>query len=177
MDWTNFHNRAAVLRDLVAEVEARGDGLLPMDLPGVAACFRDELDVVGALQLRWHARLVARIDQELFAQPRDLDSAVVAAWREVAAELPGVRAAVDRYTEHPLDDAMAQALATARAKEHALLALFAGRASGEGHDETSRAAGAALENRARVALEGRAPAVVPAPRARLIERIRAAFAA
>lgn len=52
MDWTNFHSRAAVLRDLLAEVEAR--------------------------------------EQELFTQPRDLDTAI-RAWHAVALELPGVR--------------------------------------------------------------------------------------
>lgn len=178
MDWNNYHNRAAVLRDVVAEVEARGDGSLPMDLPGVRQCFRGELDVVGALQLRWHARLVARIEEELFAEPRHLDSAVVAAWRTTATELAGVRAVIDTYTEHPLDAEMADALTTAHAKEHALLAIFAGLASDEGYDAASQAAGAALERRARAAVAGADLAGAPGPRPEsLLQRLKATVVA
>lgn len=178
MDWNSYHNRAAVLRDLVAQVEACGDGALPMDAPGVRACFRDELDVVGALQLRWHARLVAHIEAELHTEPRHLESAVVTAWRSVAQELPGVRAVIDRYAAEPVDAVMAEALATARSKEHALLALMSGLASDEGVDAASQAAGAALERKARATLDARPLPAGPAPRGEsLLTRIKQALVA
>ena len=52
-------------------------------------------------------------------QPLDLEQAVITAWRATADELPGVRAIVDHHRDHPLDDAMAEAMAVATAKEHA----------------------------------------------------------
>lgn len=178
MDWNSYHNRAAVLRDLVTQVEARGGAFPLMDAPGVRACFRDELDVVGALQLRWHSRLVAQIEAELHGEPRSLESAVVTAWRTVAQELPGVRAVIDRYVAEPVDATMAKALATARSKEHALLALMSGLASDEGIDAASQAAGAALERKARATLDARPLPVASAPRGdSLLTRLRQAVVA
>ena len=45
----------------------RRDGVLPMDVPGVAENFTDELDLVGALLLKWHARLSGNIERALMA--------------------------------------------------------------------------------------------------------------
>ena len=74
MTWKSFHHRGEVLRDVIAAVDAREDGLLPMDVPGVAETFGDELTLIGALQLRWHTRLAGRIERELRAA-LDLDAA------------------------------------------------------------------------------------------------------
>lgn len=46
----------------VTTLDARRDGLLPMDVIGVAEAFGDELTLLGALQLRWHTRLAGRIE-------------------------------------------------------------------------------------------------------------------
>ncbi|HET6627808.1 MAG TPA: hypothetical protein VFG63_15565 [Nocardioidaceae bacterium] len=128
MTWDAFHRRDEVLRAVIEELNARRDGTLPLDLPGVAETF-DELSLVGALQLRWHTRLAGTIERELMDHPSDHESAVVCAWSRVAQELAGVRAVLDAYTEAPTSEAMAAALGTARRKERALLASMAGRAS------------------------------------------------
>ena len=121
-------------RPSIAAADARRDGLLPMDVDGVAETFADELDLLGALQLRWHTRLAGRIERELM-RPADATSsdAVVTAWRATAA----------RAARHPRDPRPAPRRAARRrdgrarcgpstAKEHALLAVMAGRASGAG---------------------------------------------
>jgi len=62
MTWTTFHRRGEVLRTVIDAADARRDGLLPMDVPGVPETFGDELSLLGALQLRWHTRLSGRLD-------------------------------------------------------------------------------------------------------------------
>jgi hypothetical protein len=118
MTWKNFHDRGAVLRDVLVAADTRRDGVLPMDVPGVAETFGDELSLLGALQLRWHTRLAARVERGLDADDHDL---AASAWRTTAEELPGVRAIIDHYSEHPSDERMARATAVAAAKERALL--------------------------------------------------------
>jgi hypothetical protein len=121
MTWTTFHRRGEVLREIIAAIDSRSDGLLPMDLPGVSETFDDELTVLGALQLRWHTRLAGRIERELMVAPHDPEAAVDAAWRATTRELPGVRAVLDHYRDHPVDERMARATAVAARKERALV--------------------------------------------------------
>src|SRR6187551_2655353 len=54
MTWTSFHRRGDVLRDVIAAADQRGDGVLPRDVHGVSATFADDLDLLAALQLKWH---------------------------------------------------------------------------------------------------------------------------
>jgi len=129
MTWTSFHRRGEILRDVIASADRRRDGHLPMEVPGVAQTFGDELALLGALQLRWHTRLAGRIERELMNQPLDLEAAVVAAWQSTAADLPGVRAVLDRERSAPRSAAVSDALAKASAKERILLAMMAGLAS------------------------------------------------
>jgi hypothetical protein len=148
-----------------------------MDVPGVTERFRDELDLLGALQLKWHTRLAGHIESELSVQPMDLRASVTNGWARTADELPGVRMILDHYREHPTDDAMAQAVARATAKEHQYLAVMAGRA-GIGREE-GQAVGREIEDQARTT-KPPAPAidaVEEAPRRPFIERLRAAVAA
>lgn len=175
MTWEALHNRGEVLRRVLVEVGERRNGLLPMDLPGVDQTFDDELDLLGALQLRWYARLSGKIEAELADQPMDLEAAVVTAWRTAAEELPGVRAVVDHYREHPVDDEMAAAMTKAAAKEHQLLAVMAGQVSATGADAHGAKAGTRIEQSARAGL--RLPEPRPASGARLVDRLRAALAA
>jgi hypothetical protein len=112
MTWKSYHDRGAVLRDVIDTLDARRDGLLPMDVTGVTEAFGDELTLLGALQLRWHTRLAGRIDAG--ATPTE-------ARRATAHDLPGVRAVIDHYTAHPLDEPMARATALAARKERVLL--------------------------------------------------------
>jgi hypothetical protein len=125
--WTTVHRRTEVLRSVIEEIQSRNDGRLPMELPGVAETFGDELDLLAALQLRWHTRLAGRIERSLMDQPDDPEAAVLDAWRRTATELAGVRRVLDAYTEHPTSAEMADALATSRRKDWALLAAMTGR--------------------------------------------------
>jgi len=147
MTWNAFRTRGEILRDVTVVADARPDGTLPWDVDGVARVFADELDLVGALQLRWHTRLAGRIERELMHQPLDLERGVITAWRATAHELPGTRAVLDRHCDQPLDRDMAEALSAATTKEHELLAVMAGRAS-LGDPRAARA-GAEIEARAR----------------------------
>ena len=147
MTWTTFHRRGDILRAVIDAADARRDGLLPMDLPGVPETFGDELTLLGALQLRWHTRLSGHLERALMDQPLDTDDAAVAAWHATADELPGTRLVLDHYRAEPLDEEMATMLATAAAKEQVLLAGMVGCAGAT--SGATAAAGAALEERAR----------------------------
>lgn len=182
MTWKSSHdrpllNRGEILRTVIETAEARRDGVVPMDVPGVAETFRDELTLIGALQLRWISRLSGRIERELMSEPMDLESAVVAAWAGLAAEMPGVRAILDHYRDHPLDDAMARAMSVSTAKEQAMLAVLAGRSSTT--DPAAIRVGAAIEQRARdVHVAPSRPAGAhAAEHTTLVDRIRAVLAA
>lgn len=175
MTWTNHHRRGEVLRHVIAVADQRLDGLLPLDVEGVAEAFDDELDLLGALQLRWHTRLAGRIERELMDQPMDLERAVVDAWHLTAAELPGVRAILDHYRAHPRDERMAAAMAKAVGKEHLLLAVTAGRAGYA--DELAIPVGAALEERAQATYRPLAGAPREARQPSLLDRIKAVVAA
>ncbi len=182
MIWTAMRSRGEILRTVSAVADERRDGALPTDVDGVAETFRDELDLLGALQLRWYTRLAGRIERKLAEQPLDLEAAVVAAWRATADELPGIRAVVDHHREHPLDAEMHRALAVATRKEREWLAVMSGQAGvvDRGDDGRAARAGAAIEEKARAGLR-------PRPRGHradrldhargLMGRLRAALAA
>jgi len=184
MTWDAVHRRAEVLRDVVDEANLRRDGALPVDLPGVAETFADDLALIAALQLRWHTRLAGRIERTLVDQPADLESAVLSAWRRTAADLPGVRMVLDAYAAEPTSTEMAEALATARRKEWVLLAAMAGRASAA--DSGAGDVGRRIEEQARMAYD---PTALPAgadrpaepsagaPFAAIVHRIKAHLAA
>src|SRR5689334_19267918 len=147
MTWNTFHHRGAILQTVVETADRRRDGLLPMQLPGVTETFRDELDLLAALQLKWHARLSGNIERALMGQPLDLEHAIASAWRRTSDQLPGVRMILDRYAETPSDSAMEAALTRANEKEWIRLAAAAGLAN----DESAAAAraGRQVEMRAR----------------------------
>lgn len=174
MTWKSFHHRGEVLRAVCATADARRDGILPLDVEGVAETFPDELALLGALQLRWFTRLSGQIERHLADQPLDLESAVVEAWCQTAAEMPGVRAVIDAARHAPADAARARAMHVSAAKERAMLAVMAGR--GSGADEAAVRAGAAIEQRARAAY---VPAPVPTglAHAGLVDRLKAVLAA
>ena len=148
MTWNSYHRRGEVLRSLIDTANTRGDGILPMDVDGVAQTFEDDVAVLAALELRWHTRLAGQIERNLMTQPLDLQSNVVLAWQQTAAALPGVRAILDHYAAHPETDEMAENLAAATVKERQLMAMMAGRASEIGDYETIQA-GAELVDVAR----------------------------
>jgi hypothetical protein len=147
MTWSTFHHRGAILQTVVEVADTRRDGILPLDLPGVSESFHDELDLLAALQLKWHARLSGNIERALMSQPLDLEDAIASAWSTTSEQLPGVRKILDRYAESPSDPEMGAALIRANEKEWIRLAAAAGLAS----DESAAAdrAGRQVELRAR----------------------------
>ena len=148
MTWNAFHRRGAVLREVADLADLRRDGVLPTDVPGVAETFRDDLDLIGALHLRWHQRLVGQV--ELAQQNRrggDLETAVREGWAAAAGSLPGIRLVVDHALARPADEAMARALSRATFKERTQLAMLAG-LTGRA-DEAAELAGRRIEREAR----------------------------
>lgn len=176
MTWTSFHRRGDVLRAVIAAADARRDGALPGDLPGVDAVFADDAELLGALTLKWHTRLAGRIEHAQLHQPMDLRAAVVTAWQETALALPGVRAVIDRHRAYAeagaCDQQLAAVMRTSTAKEHMMLASMAGLASA--HDRRGVAVGAAIEEQARATLPLEPTAAGPRT---LLDRLRAALAA
>ena len=144
MSWNNFHNRGEILRAVVDTANDRRDGVLPVGVPGVAENFNDEIDLVGALLLKWHARLSGNIERALVHEPLDLESAVAGAWRTTAEQMPGVRLVIDRCAEHPATPEMERAMNRAREHEWMRLATLAGLASAQ--DATAIAAGRRVED-------------------------------
>lgn len=198
MSWTAYHRRGDVLRAVVDVVDSRLDGRLPTDVAGVAETFgtgdQGRAALLGALTLRWHTVLAARIERELASQPMDLASGVAAAWVSTALDLPGTRAVMDRLRgEHAVADGtpaaaleagdpVAFVLAKSAEKEHALMAVMAGRTSID--DPRAPRIGVEIEAHAREVLAAEravrsgaaAGPVIPQPRS-IIDRVRAAFAA
>jgi hypothetical protein len=180
MTWTSFHRRGEVLRQVIAEADRRLDGALPRDVEGVSVTFSDDLDLLAALQLKWHTRLAGRIDREQMTQPMDLRAAVVRAWHQTADELPGIRAILDEQRLRPADEQTAEAMRKAAGKEHVLLAVMAGQASA--HDALAAAVGARIEAEAKATRpsydvhQGREEQP-PAERTTLLGRLKAALAA
>lgn len=147
MTWNAFRNRGEILRDVIEYADGQIDDQLPMHLPGVAERFADELDLLSALLLKWHARLSGNIERALMEQPMDLEAAVAQAWSDTAAQLPGVRRVLDRYTQTPTDLAMGEALRHAQEREWQRLAVAAGLASDL--DSTAISAGRRVTDLAR----------------------------
>jgi hypothetical protein len=184
MSWKAFHNRGETLRTVITTANDRRDGVLPVSVPGVAENFRDDLDLVGALLLKWHARLSGNLERALMREPMDLESAVASAWHTTAEQLPGVRMVIDRCSEAPEGPEMEKAMNRAREHEWARLATAAGLASGTG--PAAIAAGRRVEERARLGLQlGQEPAaqttqareVTPTTGPSFVDRIKAVIAA
>ena len=175
MTWKSFHSRGEILRGVISTANDRRDGVLPMDVDGVTATFEDELELLGALQLRWHTRLAGRIERELVRQPMELEAAVVAAWHATADELPGVLAILDRHRAEPTDEAMADAMARSAAKERILLAMMAGRVSAP--DDVAARVGREIEEHARATYRPARTTSRRAEQPRLLARLKAAIAA
>lgn len=180
MTWTSFHHRGAILQTVVETADTRRDGVLPMQLPGVVENFRDELDLLAALQLKWNARLSGNIERALTAQPLDLEAAIASAWRRTSDQLPGIRMILDRYLDSPSDEAMAAALSRAQEKEWCRLAVAAGLANGESPAAARAGRQVELTARTHAAEAPRAeatPTNVDDAIPSLVERIKAVLAA
>ncbi|RNL63116.1 hypothetical protein EFK50_15510 [Nocardioides marmoriginsengisoli] len=177
MTWNAFHHRGEILQTVIDTADLRLDGVLPMDLPGVPETFHDELDLIAALSLKWHARLSGNIERELMAQPLDLEAAITHAWSKSSQEAPGIRLIIDRYTESPSDPEMAAALGRAQEKEWLKLASAAGLASDE--SASAARAGERVSRNARIGapVPTGSPNVDAVATPSLVDRIRAVLAA
>jgi len=175
MTWKSHHRRGDVLREVIRTADERLDGRLPLDVEGVADTFGDDLTLLGALQLRWHTRLAGHIERELSDQPLDLENAVALAWLAAAEDMPGIRAVIDHYVAHPTSAEMARALRVATAKEHEMLALMAGRASGPG--EAAARVGRSVELAARTSYVPGVRVLTAPGTPSLVQRLRAVLAA
>ena len=186
MSWNDFHHREEILRVVVDIANENRDGVLPMNVAGVTENFTDELDLVGALLLKWNARLLGNIERALMHEPMDLEDAVAEAWRTTAEQLPGVRMVIDRCTDAPTSPEMERAMNRAHDRESAYLATAAGQASRR--SAASIEAGRHVEQLARTgaALEVQEPEPAPGPESEqgpdtpaetLADRIRAILAA
>ena len=183
MTSTAHYRRGDVLRAVVKAANSRLDGTLPTDVSGVQETFRDDLDLIGALQLHWHTLMAGNIERALSEEPGDTERAlddgvplelvVLRAWRAAQQELPGVRLVLDAHSKNPTSAEMGEALDIANRKEWALMALMSGKASAL--DSDAAEVGRRMEAKAR-----RADFVIPekeAPHPSLRERLRIAFAA
>jgi hypothetical protein len=179
MTWDAHHHREEVLRAVVDEANSRRDGTLPMEIPGVAEIFGDELALIGALLMRWHTRLAGNIERALMERPSDLEPAVLAAWRDTARELGGIREILDSFSAAPTSEAMATTLEAANRTEWTLLAAMAGRASAQ--DAIAARVGEKLERSARAAYNpiqvAPSPHETPENHESLFERLKAHLAA
>lgn len=184
MSWTAFHSRGEILRAVVDTANRRCDGVLPTQEPGVAEHFTDEIDLVGALLLKWHTRLAGNIERALMREPMNLEAAVVAAWRTTAEQMPGVRLVVDRCAESPETSEMATTMERAREREWIRLAVAAGLANAQGPAAVE--AGRRIEELAREGLVTAPVAETPevteaagddTPTESFVDRIKAVLAA
>ena len=132
--WDTYHRRAAVLRDVVAQLDA--GAALPVG-PAELAVFEDRADLLRALHDVWTRRVETRVDLALELGHVVREEGVARAWREVAAELPGIRRVLDEHSDDP-------ALRAHEQHEHRLLAVAAGHATLGDPIAHSAAAGARL---------------------------------
>lgn len=171
MNWEAFHRRGDVLQAVIKEADARRDGILPMYVTGVEQTFSDELDLLGALSLKWHTRLAGHIERAAKDQPLDLEAATIEAWRAAADETPGIRLVLDKALADA-DEETVTLLERSQQKELELLALNSGKISTYQLEEHGARVGAAVEAKARegfVIGANWAPEPVPT----LLERLKA----
>ncbi|SHF46102.1 hypothetical protein [Streptoalloteichus hindustanus] len=135
MSWSDFYRRRnATLAALDWSARHPGQPLPLADLPEVAAGFPTRAEVVRALHCRWLLLLAPRVELALDEAARHPDadrvSVVATAWRRLARRERALRQALDVH--EPLEG---EALRTAFAAEHRLLALAAGLAEPDEPDE------------------------------------------
>lgn len=165
--------RDQVLRDVVAALDERLDGVMPLDVPGVEQTFRDAATLADVLYVRWHATLATQLDRALADDPHVAAAAAVRAWRRTARELPGVRLALDRH--HAEADGRERTRLDRRVdRQRQWLAVRAGLApESRAPDEAAVALGAELEAEGRRYFNPRGRS----PRRSLVARLRSVLAA
>ena len=177
MNWDAFHRRGDVLNAVIAELDNRRDGVTPMYVTGAEQTFSDELDLLSALSLKWHTRLSGRLERVMSEEPLDYETAVIGAWRDNVAELPGIRLALDAALADG-DAETRKVLGKSQQKERELLALWSGRVSVYQLDEHGARQGAKVEAKAREGFDiaGVSPVDEPVVAPTFLERLKSAVA-
>ncbi|HEY0891208.1 MAG TPA: hypothetical protein VGE38_16515 [Nocardioides sp.] len=139
--------RATVLHAVTKEILARQDGQLPTDLADIATFFTDEEDLLGAVLLRWHTLLTARLEHRVADEPDDRTRSVIDAWCDAANNYRGVLLLIDQLRANPPSPAVARAVRATAHHDWAALAVCAGLASA--YDEPAIRVGQRLELKAR----------------------------
>jgi len=120
MSWDTYHHREEAVREAVRLIDRTRDGHLPFaESRVIERAFETPEDLLLALQMRWHRRLMNYVEAELAEEPLDLEEAAARAWHRTARDLPGVRAVLDAHDDDPV-------LATGRRKDLCYLASAAG---------------------------------------------------
>jgi hypothetical protein len=128
--WSRVHTHSAALREVVAALDEGHP--LPDPATGV---FNDRDELLLALHGVWSRRLGGRIDVALETDSAELTECVGRAWLDTAADLPGVRRAIDEHADDP-------ALRRVLRHEYRTIAVAAGLATFDDPRGTSAAAGA-----------------------------------
>lgn len=139
--------RAQVLHCVIDEMLRRQDGTIPADVENMSTFFDSQDDLINAVLLRWHTRLVSSIERGLVDDPEDREEAVIEAWQHAARLYRGVLAAIDDLTADPTSAAVARAVHTTLRNDQAAMAVAAGLASGP--DDLAVRVGQRLELEAR----------------------------
>ena len=117
--WESYHLRADAVKGVLARLERSIE--LPWD-DDLASVFLDPDDLLEALHAVWTRRLLARVDLALETGTGTPRQSVEEAWRGTRAQLPALRALLDRYEGTEVARRCA-------AGEHRLMAVAAGLAT------------------------------------------------
>ena len=117
--WQGYHLRAGAVNEVLARLDRSSE--LPWD-ERLAAVFDDRDDLLEALHAVWTRRLLARVDLALETGTGTPRQSVEEAWRSTQAELPALRALLDRYEG-------TEVARRCSAGEHRLMAVAAGLAT------------------------------------------------
>lgn len=157
-------SRASVLHEVIEEILVRKDGQIPTDIDSIDTFFDGIEDLVNALLLRWHTRLVASLERGLADEPEDREEAVIEAWQHATWIYWGVRKVIDELAENPPTEGVAHAVRTTARNDWAAMAIAAGLASGFDDPASRVGHGLELEARRRNALAEHTAAREPRPR-------------
>lgn len=102
MSWDQVHRRTAALRSVLARADRRRDGALDWDsMPDARAAFGTEEALLQALQQRWQAHLLARLDGVFEDETTDRHRAVRRVIHQLRADMPGLAAVLERHGRRP----------------------------------------------------------------------------
>ncbi|TQF68354.1 hypothetical protein FK531_14805 [Rhodococcus spelaei] len=94
MSWSDVHARTAIIETVLERATADAQSpLLFANMPDAERLFGGVDGLILALQHRWTNHLAAKLDQAI-----EDGTPPYVAWDELAAEQPGLRAVLDRFS-------------------------------------------------------------------------------